>query len=190
MATDRPGAIGPAPEGSKRSGEQQGDGYFASRGMTKAEPQAGENSRRTPLPGQSRGRRPRTPARQAHHRTTGRTSRRQTHGRDHQATPRTRPRRRAPPEPGLTASSPHLLGVDQTRNRAFPAHRTPSPSSPAGSRPKAGRPPDLTELFPPPIEHANLATATWSAADSLARLPTRKPAPRRRPDPSGPGLRA
>ncbi len=55
MVTDRPGARGPAPEGSKRSGERQAGGYFGSRGMTKAEPQAGENSRRTPLPGRSRG---------------------------------------------------------------------------------------------------------------------------------------
>ena len=147
MATDRPGARGPAPEGPKRSGERQDDGYFASRGMTEAQPQAGENSWRTTLPGRARERSSRTPARQAHHRTTGRTCpKTDTRERTQRDATDPRPRKEGWTGPGRPTSHRRPPRSRHPTTRSAPqSARHSSPSSPGqDSRPGAGRQPEPT----------------------------------------------
>ncbi len=136
MATDRPGTRDPAPEGSKRSGERQADGYFA-----RARNDGGESRRQGKIAGGRRCQDDRgaagadpgqTSPSQDDRTDLPKTDTRERTPRDN-TTPPTRPgcHRAEPP-----SSLPRFLGPQPKRECALHAPRAAS-SSPAHNPPRS-----------------------------------------------------
>ncbi len=174
MATDRPGASGPAPGGSKRSGERQADGYFAC-----VRDDGGEAERQGKIAG---GRRCQVD-REVEDLDPGQTSPSQDEWTD---LPKTDTRRRTPSETTDTHPSQALqgrsaprhrlasLGLPRRGPRPSPAHRT-TPSSPAGNRPGNGPATRSDVELTTPIDHISLRTGRQANAKLPSRPATSEP---------------